>query len=938
MPRLRLGLAIAVLLGAATYLALGTGPFLRWLAAAALLLSMFELRPWARIPPRLHAAVPYLALATLVLALLGELLLGRPPASRDHAIHYFQVELLVHDLLPAGHLSGWSDRLGNGYTLGDSYPVLGYLWMGAAHLLTLGLVPLRASYALGIFAMWLLAVGGVWRLAACIAAEVLPRPAPSNDGQKTPTPLWPAWAGCLGAAFWLLDVGASREGGWEYLMFHGVWPQLLAVALWIWAMPATLAALRHPSPRRIALAGGLHGLAILAHPFALLTVASSAAAWLVLLALRPDSPDLPRAGRWRVFLLIHALAGLLAVGWLASFLASADSMGRSPVPWLSWGELATQLLAGELFEAHRAWVGPLAVIGLGLALRRGAALAWLTAGLLLTTLVLASDAAITVLRLDLLASAFKNVQFPRYAIVLKPLWYALAGVGAAIVMLWARRSWQLQQSSTPGQSSTSLPSSIPQESPTNSQNKPLNLPCWTACILLAPILAGALDDLGRLLPGPIGARNTLEASRWGALEADLHTALIAERAATPHLKIAFLREGMGGGTFPIFAIADEHADLVLDGHIPSLNSVHRIRGRSLALLRGLGVTHVLYDKKLRKSEQQLADALTPVVTAGPYTLARLAQVPNTRQIPGVASWSARDLTVTATRHDAHALDLDVSAAAPINLLATPDRKWHATFVPAAGGDPVALDMPPTSQFSGDLTGTRVTVPAAGRVELRYVDPPREQGLAWLSLAAALATLVALGFRRPLQFAERLHSPVARRISVGLTAVTAALLVVLAVRRQANQLARTWEPHVGQATFVADLVDSGAYHVEMQPADTCDGLGGRDAKHGCSAARDRPRRATYYRSPYLYRCLWITVPPRGHTVVRLDPPPGARILGQFQRRTPGGKANKRLTYKIGKSKPIRLKERAEPLASAVVTFDNGGADSEQVCIIAAAIAD
>jgi hypothetical protein len=968
VPRLRLGLALAALLGAATYLALGTGPFMRWLAAA-LLVTLLELRPWTRVPPRLHLAVPHLALGILVLVLLGEFLLGRPPATRDHAIHYFQVELLVHDLLPAGHLSGWSDRLGNGYTFGDSYPVLGYLWMGAAHLLTLGLVPLRASYALGVFAMWLLAVGGVWRLAACITAELLPRSSPSNDGQKIPTDrpavaelgaaprdpststappavaelgadrLWPAWAGCLGAAFWLLDVGASREGGWEYLMFHGVWPQLLAIALWIWALPATLAAVRNPSPRRIALAGGLHGLAILAHPFALLTVACSAGAWLLLFILRPDSPDLPRVGRWRVFLLVHALAALLAVGWLASFLASADSMGRSPVPWLSWGELATQLLAGELFVAHRAWVGPLAVIGLGLALRRGAALAWLTAGLLLATLVLASDAAVTVLRLDLLSSAFKNVQFPRYAIVLKPLWYALAGVGAAIVMLWARRSRDLHQSPTPGQPSPAPALSVPKKLPTNSQNKLLNLPRWTACILLAPILSGALDDLSRLLPGPVGARHTLEASHWGSVEADLHAALISERAATPRpLKIAFLRTGMGGGTFPMFAIADEHADLVLDGHIPSLNSVHRIRGRTLAMLRGLGVTHVLYDKKLRKAEQQLADALTPVVTAGPYTLARLAQVANPRQIPGVASWTARDLTVTATRHDAHALDLDVSAAAPIHLLATPDRKWHATFIPAAGGEPVALDMPTAALFSNDLNGTRITVPAAGRVELRYVDPPRERGLAWLSLAAALATLAALAFGRPLQFAERLHSPTARKISVGLTAVTVALLVLLAVRRQSNQLARTWEPLVAPATFVADLVDRGAYRVKLHPSNTCDGLGGRDARHGCTPARDRPRRATYYRDPYLYRCLWITVPPRGSADVRFDPPPGTRVVGQFKRRTPGGKPGKRLTYKIGRSRPAPLKERAEPLAAAALTFNNGSADSEQVCIIAAAVAD
>lgn len=923
MPRLRLGLVLAACLGAATYLALGTGPFLRWLAAAAVLLAALELRPWSHLQarPRLRLAAPYLVLALLALVLLGELLLGHPPASRDHAIHYFQTELLVHDLLPAGHLSGWSDRLGQGYTLGDTYPVLGYLWMGAAHLLSLGLIPLRASYALGTLAMWLLAVGGVARLAACIAAEVLPRAdlATTADAPR----LWPAWAGCLAGAFWLLDIGASREGGWEYLMFHGVWPQLLATSLWVASLPTTLTALREPSPRRIALAGGLLGLAILAHPFALLTVAGSAAAWIVLIVLGQPAA----VGRWRVIFAVHGLAALLAAGWLASFFASADTLGRSPVPWLSWGELATQLVAGELFDAHRAWVGPLALIGLGLALRRGAALAWLTAGLLLVTLVLASDAAITVLRLDLLVSAFKNIQFPRHAIVLKPLWYALAGVGAAILLLWARRSWDLHRSPT-----ASPPT---QKSSTGSQKLPTRLAAWTACILLAPLLAGALEDLGRLLPAPVGRRGTLETSRWGVIEADLRAVLAAERAATDRpLKIAYLRTAMGGGTFPIFAIADERADLVLDSHIPSLNSEHHIRGRSVALLRDLGVTHVLHDRKIPRREKQLADSLTPVTKVGPYTLARFHQPPNPRAIPGLASWTDRALAVTATRHDAHALDLDLSRGGSLNLLATPDRKWHATYFPPAG-EPADLELSPVPLYGNDITGTHLAAPGPGRVELRYLDTTRERRLAWLSLLAALATLVALGFRRPLQLAERLHSPAARKLSLAFAALIAALLLVLAVRRQTHQLARTWEP-LAPTGFVADLVDSGAYSVAMSPADTCDGLDGRDAHHGCSGPRDRPRRATLYRAPYLYRCLWFTVPPRGSADVQLNPPPGTRVTGLFQRTT-GGKKDRHLTVRIGKRKPLPVTTRHIPFAADALTFSNAAGQPAQVCLIAAAVA-
>lgn len=939
MSLLRSGLAAAALLAGGVYLALGTGPFLRWLAAAALLVGACELAPLlrGRVPARVRGAAPYLVLGLLAAALLGEFALGRPPATRDHAIHYFQTELLVHDLVPAGRLSGWSDRLGNGYTLGDSYPVLGYLWMGAAHLLSFGLVPLRVSYAWGILAMWLLAAVGVWQLAAMVMREIAPADDTLTDGQKTVS--WPAWAGCAGASLWLLDSGASREGGWEYLMFHGVWPQLLATSLWVVSLPATLRALREPSLRRIAISGGLLGLAVLAHPFALLMVGSSAAVWAGVLLLRVNSPEFPRAGRFRSYLAIHALAAALFAGWLAGFLANAHTMGRSPVPWLSWGELVTRFLAGELFENHRAWVGPLALLGLGLALRRGAALAWLTVGLFFVSLVLASDAAITVLRLDLLVSAFKNLQFPRYAIVLKPMWFAAAGVGAAFVFLSVRRLRSpdpdfLQTSGQKKQESEILP--------TLGRFSSSKVAVWTGCILLAPVLAGLLEDRSRLYPQPVGGRGTLEGSAHGASVAELDALLKKEEEATPGapLRIAFLRQGMGGGTSPIFAVADRGAGLVLDGHIPSINSVYRVNGRSPALLRALGVTHVLHDRRLGKRDRALAEALTPVGTAGAHTLERLgpagAQAPG---VPGLATWTVRGLTVTATRHDAHAVDLDVAGGttpARIDLLATPDRNWHATFVPA-DGTPTPLELTPASLFAGEITGTRVTLPGPGRLELRYARPARERRLGWLSLVAALAALAALAFPRPLRFAGRLVGPTARRVSIALSALIAALVLALAVRRQTAQLARTWNHVARDASFVADLVDIGAYAVTMRPSDLCDGLAGRDARAGCSPARDRPRRATLFRDPYLYRCLWVTVPPRGRTEVRFAAPDGTRVTGALQRQTPHLRPNKKLSFQVGDGPRRKLGDRLERLDRADrVELHNGGGEPERVCISAAAV--
>src|SRR5690606_575103 len=189
------------------------------------------------------------------------------------------------------------------------------------------------------------------------------------DGQRVAL-LDPRWAGALAAVAWLIDPGAAREGGWNYLMFHGVWPQLLSSALWVASLPATWAALRRPSPRSLGLASLLLGASVLAHPFGMLTVAVSAVAWPIVLWATGVMRTL-LGGQIRWWLIIHVVAGLICAGYVVTFLASADAMSRSPVPYEPLGSLATRLLAGELFRDHRAWIGPLSVIGLIVALRRG---------------------------------------------------------------------------------------------------------------------------------------------------------------------------------------------------------------------------------------------------------------------------------------------------------------------------------------------------------------------------------------------------------------------------------------------------------------------------------------------------------------------------------------------------------------------------------------
>lgn len=865
----------------------------RWIAGAAVLAAApVVLGPvWhhpftrTRILPRL----PFLLLGGMATALLWELALGRMPASRDHAIHYYQTWILVDELIPSGRLAGWSLRLNHGYPFGETYPVLAYLVTAAGHLLTFGLMSLRASYALGLLATWCLALWAIGRLAALVHAEI---EAVDDTGPRRwlGAPLG-AWAAAIGPLLWLLDAGASREGGWNYVMFHGVWPQLLSSALWMASLPLTHGALTQPSGRRLAGATALLGASVLAHPFGLLTAAASGGLWLILMiATRPlGERPLPRLVP---FLLVHVGAALLASGWLVTFLASADSMARGPVPWKPLGVLATDAARGELFREHGPWVGPLATLGVVAVLLRGRTLGRLAVGLVVILLTLASDDAITVLRLDLLVSAFKNLQFPRYSLAIKPVWCALGGVGAAVVLGGLARVRPRMET-------------------------PLR---WVlAAILVAPAAVALVDDGSLLVPRPVGAVETLESSAHRDAEAELLAALRAEKAAldpdTP-LRVAYLRQGMGGGTYPIITIADAGGELVLDGHVPAVNFKYRVRRTTPKALRALGVTHVIHDRRLGKNRASLKDALEKVDRFGTYTLSRLT--------PGEPPIRRAKLTdpqgeVAIIADDGMSLTLVAGAfEGPTSLVldVPPYRKWRVTV----DGVPAALE--PERVAGEAFSGTRVELAAPATVRLRHVTPSRERAARWLTLLVLVAVGVGLASPRPLP--SLAISPSPRVVRVGLVLALIGLIPAgwWVHRRQRTRLATTWEavdeavraPAGAQPTaFVRDLVMADDWWVAHQPADHCSGLLGRDAKAGCSAAGVRPRMRMLFARPYLYRCLEVTLPARGFAQAHFPAGPHEQVVGTLQRRAQSGSGN-HLEWRIQ-----NLNEKGKKLGNGRKTF-------------------
>lgn len=821
----------------------------RWFGVAAVLATLpvvREVKPLAAAWTRLRPHVPVLVPIVLSLLLLAPLLGGDPPASRDHGIHYYQVHLLLDRLLPAGRTHGWIEGFNNGYPFGESYPVLGYLWMGALHLLSLGVIDLRTSYALGIAAMWALSVWAVARLGSALAREAFDGSAPAI-----------AWTAALAGVLWLLDPGGSREGGWAYTMFHGVWPQLLSTSLWVLSLTLQWDALRHPSPRKMAVAAIALGGSVLAHPFGLLTAAASGGIGLGVLAFTDAAQKLP-AGRFRWWAMMHVLAIAIASGWIATFLAASESMARAPVIWRPLGDLAAALLRGDLFAGPWAFAGPAAVVGMLVLVRRGAAHGWLVLGLLAAMLVLASPASITVLRLDLVLSSFKNLQFPRWSIAIKPLLFTVSALGLVFVARAAAGR---------------LPA------------RPAAFglgPRFVAALLAAPLLAALVPELGRLAARPVAGIDTLASAELEADDLALREALEQARASGDgRLRVAFLRSHMSGATWPLFALADADADIVLDGHVPSINFKHRIGRPRASLLGELGVTHVLWDGSIER-DTELTKQLENIGHFGRFTLARLHT--DTPPPPAAELVGEGELSIVSTSPHEIVVDLaSTNADSELLFFAAPHVKWKAD----REGAELLLD-----EWGSGRVQMRIVAPGDGRVTLRYVDTPIEQRARWLGLGAGLLALGALAFKRPLQAATRLHAASARRVSWLLGVATFALALAFVARRQQRLLRETWDATVenedGAAdgpppVFVRDLVDAEDVRVETTPARACIALHEKNALPGCSEAEHAPAISFSYREPYLYRCLELSIPPLGEARVYFDGVgAGELVLGTLQR--------------------------------------------------------
>src|SRR5690606_3511312 len=365
---------------------------------------------------------------------------GVMPMSADHTVHLTRIVLTAERLIDAGSLSGWEPTWFFGFPLGELYPQLGDLLIIAIRALSLGALDWPGAYAIGFFVVF--AVQGLVLIRVGRLFGFGP------------------WPGLIAAMLMLTDAGFTREGGWMYTVYFGVWPQALATSLaWLglgevaralgWPPTQVLvdgdpqAAPRAPSAhagaRTTAIAGLCFGAALLAHPIALPSLAIGGL--LIVITLVPRAPVDWRRGIARC-VIAGLIGALLATWWLVPMIQHKAWMASYGWLFAPLDAMQRGLLEhGRWAQRMPAAVGYVALAGIVLASVGAGRVARFVALFALLQWLLASSDVFWELRLDRFSEGFTHIQYQRFLIGAKPGLFLCAGLAVIAPAAWARRLW-----------------------------------------------------------------------------------------------------------------------------------------------------------------------------------------------------------------------------------------------------------------------------------------------------------------------------------------------------------------------------------------------------------------------------------------------------------------------------------------------------------------
>ncbi|MBW2278625.1 MAG: hypothetical protein JRF63_14125, partial [Deltaproteobacteria bacterium] len=446
--------------------------------------------------------------------------------------------------------------------------------------------------------------------------------------------------------------------------------------------------------------------------------------------------------------------------------------------------------------------------------------------------------------LGLAGGPFKTLQYRRFSIAVKPLWYALAALGIATVArgLAAGLGSKLREA-TSGMGARIL-----------------------TAVLLAPVAWGCVTALPMLIESP--SRRPLTLRGAGEVENNAAIGRLLEQEQQRlgwRIKRAVYFEKPGhGGRYPMLAMTDAGFGLLPTVFPPAQNFEDIARTTDVATMRRLGTSIIVSRWPVKHEDaRQIARQGKHFV----YRVTTPPRAPVEVRGPGRAR-------VTAWGDELKALKIEGSATGTRVVLGmTPFGKWRAVQ-----GDR-ELELVPTRV--GGVLLTELRGVTDGEVRLIYSDSAIENVAFVAGLIALLACIAGLISKpRPLPGpwpAERL-APAYRALSWVLGAFFVALVIAAAV---AGGKAVDTEWLAGEPTgteVAAVLHRQGVAEFATEPERFCVAPHTRDPKWGCNEARLAPRLApAAERKGKIPSCLSVGVPPAGLSQITFDLPGDAHTV-------------------------------------------------------------
>ncbi len=831
--------------------------------------------------------LPYLAVAIGVLIALGPVALGTMPVSQDHANHYYATHILAHEMIASGRFFGWTDSIGTGYPFGDLYHTPAYLVTVAVHLVTLGLVDLQTSYAIGIAFAWLLPALAVTAWARRIAG-----------------PFGATLAGLASA----LDMGGDREGGWIYAMFHGVWAQHLATGVWLLGLLALWRLTEKQTSRRFAVAVLVCGLCLWIHPMNALTLVGAGALLFFVHFLVRQEQQAPARGKLQgAVILIPALflAGLIGLAWVGRMMLAGDLVYAYQSYWQPLDHLMTLIFGGSIFSNQVVFVGVLAVIGIIQLLRQGGRFATFT--LLLAALLVLTGSMLLIVETDvgLIGGKLGLIQYRRFSLATKPLWYAMAGAGFSAVGLGIVSKMR--------ERSLSIPIRI------------------LAALLFAPFVLSIVKASPELTRSPIGRPLTAERTGDNRNLTAIHRVLEEEkkRCEPWRCKAVYWEKPGHGGLYPVISMADTGFAWQPTLSLPANNFQWLNPTGNVATMARLGVSLVISKWPIDHPR------LEEVGRFGRHTIYRMRDFekePMEIYGPGkaeITTWEPERRIVLLS---------GTTAETRLVLLMPPYRKWKAT----QSDHPLKI----VSRRDNGLLFSEILNVQDGELLLAYSDSVFEKVAFLIALFLIVGCVIGIVSKPqplPTLFDSRRDNLIYKvgAIGIGVGVVTVMVLVtVLAAQGVDNEWLRG-EPDGTRLLSVLHRQKPSDFTI--QPRRYCVPAYVRNPAFNCSEHDLAPvLKAATRRNGVIPSCLKVGIPKNGQSSLTFRLPHGTSEIKGRLHYLSGRPVSTRLHTKepIGEHDGMALKGTRfkVPVASGSdnATFVFKGTAAAEICLEAVAI--